>query len=239
MKEKYSCKIAVKCREGLKELFSHIKEIDVIVDRSEATPAFDYQLSIMSMPYILDMKSINDLPTQVPYLSAKDDNNFNIKKVKGKINIGICWSASVTGESYDGKVFDLKYLEPLIKNPKINVYSLQVGAENEDIKKLGYEKNIIDLTDKLTSFEKTASLMNNLDLVISSDTSVAHLAGALNKPVWIPLQKIPDWRWTNKGEITKWYPSAKLFRQKTNRSWDSVFQSLIAKISKQYKIKIG
>ncbi|NCB14418.1 MAG: tetratricopeptide repeat protein, partial [Erysipelotrichia bacterium] len=184
LKEKYGCKIAVKCREGLKELFKSIEEIDVIVDRSEETPAFDYQLSIMSMAYILDMKSINDLPNKMPYLSAKKDDTFNIKKVKGKINIGICWSASLTGESYEGKVFDLKFFEPLMNNPKINLYSLQVGDGSEDIKKYGYEKNIIDLTAKLTDFSKTASLINELDLVISSDTAVAHLTGALNKPVW-------------------------------------------------------
>uniref|UniRef100_UPI004047EA91 tetratricopeptide repeat protein n=1 Tax=Aliarcobacter sp. TaxID=2321116 RepID=UPI004047EA91 len=239
LKEKFGCKIAVKCREGLKELFSTIKEIDVIVDRSEFTPAFDYQLSIMSMPFILDMKSINDLPNKMPYLTAIEDDTFDVKKEKGKINIGICWSASVTGESYEGKVFDLKYFEEIIKNPKINVYSLQVGDGSEDIKKLGYENDIIDLTDKLTNFSKTASLISKLDLVISSDTAVAHLTGSLNKPIWIPLQKIPDWRWTNKGETTKWYPSAKLFRQKTARVWESVFQSINAKLSKQYKIKIN
>ena len=238
MKEKFGCKIAVKCREGLKELFESIKEIDVLVDRSEETPAFDYHLSIMSMPYILKMTTIDDLPKTMPYLTAKEDEEFNIKSVKGKINVGICWSASITGESYEGKVFELKYLESIIKNPKINVYSLQVGDGKEDIQKYGYEKDIIDLTDKLTSFGKTASLINKLDLVISSDTSVAHLAGALNKQVWIPLQKIPDWRWGTKGEITKWYPSAKLFRQKTARVWDGVFQSINSKLSKQYKIKI-
>lgn len=239
IKEKFGCKIAVKCREGLKELFQTIKEIDVIVDRSEATPEFDYQLSIMSMPFILGMKNINDLPKQMPYLKAIPNKDFEIKKEKGKINIGICWSASITGESYEGKVFDLKYFEPLINNPKINIYSLQVGDGSEDIKKLGFENKVIDLTSKLTDFSKTASLINELDLVISSDTAVAHLAGALNKEVWIPLQKIPDWRWTNKGETTKWYPSAKLFRQKTARVWDGVFQSLNAKLSKQFKIKIA
>ena len=239
IKEKFGCKIAVKCREGLKELFQSMKEIDVIVDRSEATPEFDYQLSIMSMPFILGMKSINDLPKQMPYLKSTPDKSLEIKKEKGKINIGICWSASVTGESYEGKVFDLKFFEPLMNNPKINLYSLQVGDGSEDIKKLGFEDRIIDLTDKLTDFSKTAYLIDNLDLVISSDTAVAHLAGALNKEVWIPLQKIPDWRWTNKGETTKWYPSAKLFRQKTARVWEGVFQSLNAKLSKQYKIKIS
>ena len=216
-----------------------MKEIDIVVDRSEETPPFDYQLSIMSMPFVLDMKSINDLPKQMPYLKSTPDKSLEIKKEKGKIDVGICWSASVTGESYEGKVFDLKFFEPLMNNPKINLYSLQVGDGSEDIKKLGFEDKIIDLTSKLTDFSKTAYLIDNLDLVISSDTAVAHLAGALNKQVWIPLQKIPDWRWTNKGETTKWYPSAKLFRQKTARVWEGVFQSINAKLSKQYKIKIN
>jgi tetratricopeptide (TPR) repeat protein len=239
LKEKFGCKIAVKCREGLKELFKTIDEIDVIVDRSEETPAFDYQLSIMSMPFILDMKSTDELPKKMPYLKAIFDKDLEIKKEKDKINIGICWSASLTGESYEGKVFDLKFFEPLMNNPKINLYSLQVGDGSEDIKNFKYEDKIVDLTHKLTDFSKTASLINELDLVISSDTAVAHLTGALNKPVWIPLQKIPDWRWTNKGETTKWYPSAKLFRQKTAKVWESVFQSINAKLSKQYKIKIN
>lgn len=239
LKEKFGCKIAVKCREGLKELFKTIDEIDVIVDRSEETPAFDYQLSIMSMPFILDMKSTDELPKKMPYLKAIFDKDLEIKKEKDKINIGICWSASLTGESYEGKVFDLKFFEPLMNNPKINLYSLQVGDGSEDIKIFKYEDKIIDLTYKLTDFSKTASLINELDLVISSDTAVAHLTGALNKPVWIPLQKIPDWRWTNKGETTKWYPSAKLFRQKTAKVWESVFQSINGKLSKQYKIKIN
>ena len=239
IKEKFGCKIAVKCREGLKELFQTMSEIDVIADRNEATPQFDYQLSIMSMPFVLGMKSINDLPKQIPYLKSTPYKELEIKKEKGKINIGICWSASITGESYEGKVFDLKFFEPLMNNPKINLYSLQVGDGSEDIKSFGYEDKIIDLTSNLTDFSKTSCLIDNLDLIISSDTAVAHLAGALNKEVWIPLQKIPDWRWTNKGELTKWYPSAKLFRQKTARVWEGVFQSINAKLSKKYKIRVS
>ena len=237
-KKKFPCKIAVKCRDELKELFKCIDEIDVLTHRNEPTPEFDYHLPIMSMPKLLNMKSNKDLPKQYPYLFANKDNDFQIESKKGHLNIGICWSASVTGESYDGKVFDLKYFEPLINSDKITIYTLQVGPENKDIKKFGFEDNIIDLTDKLTDFSKTASLMKELDLVISSDTSVAHLAGALDVPVWIPLQKIPDWRWGNKGDSSPWYPSAKLFRQKTNRVWDSVFQSIYDKIFTNFRIKI-
>ncbi len=237
-KKKFPCNIAVKCRDELKELFKSVEEIDILTHRNEATPDFDYHLPIMSMPKLLGMKTIKDLPKQNPYLNINEDEEFKIESKKGHLNIGICWSASVTGESYEGKVFSLEYFKPLIENDKITVYSLQVGPENDDIKKLGLEEKVIDWTDKLTDFSKTASMMKELDLVISSDTSVAHLAGALNIPVWIPLQKIPDWRWQNKGEKSAWYPSAKLFRQKSARQWDSVFQSIYDKIFSNYKIKI-
>ncbi len=238
LKEKFQCKIIVKCRDELKELLKSMLEIDLLCDRSEVTPEFDYHLPIMSMPFILNMKTIKDLPKNVPYLFAEEDEEFKLQKEENKINIGICWSASVTGDSYDGKVFDLQLLEPLINSENINIYSLQVGPENEDIKKYNYEDKIIDLTPKLTDFSKTASLLKELDLVISSDTSVAHLAGALNVPVWVPLQKIPDWRWQNKGIKTPWYPSAKLFRQKSARVWDGVFQSICDNIYQNFKIKI-
>lgn len=238
-KKRFPCKVAVKCRDELKELFTCIEEIDILTHRNEPTPDFDYQLSIMSMPKVLGMKSLKDLPKQSPYLFAKEDEEFKLETKKAHLNIGICWSASVTGESYEGKVFSLEYFKPFVDSEKITLYSLQVGPENEDIKKFGFEDKIIDWTDKLTDFSKTASLMKELDLVISSDTSVAHLAGALNVPVWIPLQKIPDWRWQNKGDKSPWYPSAKLFRQKTARQWDSVFQSIYDKIFSNFKIKIN
>lgn len=82
IKEKFGCKIAVKCREGLKELFQTMSEIDVIADRNEATPQFDYQLSIMSMPFVLGMKSINDLPKRIPYLKSTPYKELEIKKKK-------------------------------------------------------------------------------------------------------------------------------------------------------------
>ncbi len=240
IKQRYGCEVILQCRDELKTLFENsIENVDYFYARGdEKTPDFDYQISMLSLPYLYKISEAKQIDCGYPYLKAQDDEDLKIKKTKGMIDIGICWSASVTGESYDGKVFDLKFLEPLIKHPKINVYSLQVGVEKEDIKKYGYEDDIIDLTDKLTDFNKTASLVKQLDLTISSDTSVAHLCAALDLEVWVPLQKIPDWRWLNKGEKTPWYNSAKLFRQKTARVWDGVFQSIFAKLSKQFKIKI-
>ncbi len=240
LKEKYGCYVILQARDELEDLFENsIEGVDYFYPRdTQKTPQFDYQIAMLSLPYLFKMKTDKEIPIKMPYLKSTKDEEIVIPKKKGKIDIGICWSASITGESYDGKVFDLKYLEPLINNKKLNIYSLQVGDEKSDIKKYGYEDKIIDITHKLNSFKKTASFIDQLDLVISSDTSVAHLSGALNKEVWIPLQKVPDWRWANKGEKSHWYPSAKLFRQKTNRVWDSVFQSIYAKLGVKFKIKI-
>ena len=91
---------------------------------------------------------------------------------------------------------------------------------------------IIDYSDKLTDFSKTASLVKELDLVISSDTSVVHLCGALAVPVWVLVPKVPDFRWELKGENSSWYKSAKIFRQKSLGVWNSVFQSIYDKILK-------
>jgi len=234
--KKLGCKIVVECRDELKTLFEKMDCIDMIVGRDEQkTPYFDLHIPIMSLAYILDVKSFEDFPTK-PYFKIEENHDLKLKN--DKIKVGLCWSASATGESYDGKVFDLVNFELLIKNPKIQVYSLQVGHGSEQIKENGYENDIVDLTSKLTDFSKTASLMKELDLVISSDTSVAHLTGAIGVKTYTLLQKYPDWRWLNKGETSYLYPSMKLFRQKQNRVWKPVFQSLFAKMNKEYKLKL-
>lgn len=236
----FGCHVILQCRDELKSLFENsFKNIEHFYSRdSEKLPEFDYHYPMLSLPLLFDMQSVKDIPNTNPYLIAKDEDDLDIKKEDGKIDIGICWSASVTGESYDGKVFDIEYFRPIIEHKKFNVYTLQVGPENEELEKAGLKDNVIDLTDKLTDFNKTAYLMNQLDVIISSDTSVAHLAGAIDKEVIVPLQKIPDWRWENKGDKSYWYPSAKLFRQKSARVWDGVFQSIYAKMNKQYKVRL-
>ncbi|BFU78735.1 hypothetical protein ALC152_19500 [Arcobacter sp. 15-2] len=230
------CTLAIECRDELKTLFESMKCIDIVVGRDEQnTPSFDLHLPIMSLAYILDVRGFSDFPTE-PYFKVEKDEEFQLQN--DKIKIGLCWSASATGESYDGKVFDLSHFEPLIKNPKIQIYSLQVGYGSEQIEHNGYENDMIDFTDKFSDFSKTASFMKELDLVISSDTSVAHLAGAIGVKTYTLLQKYPDWRWLNKGDTSYLYPSMKLFRQKQNRIWEAVFQSLFAKMDKEYKLKL-
>ena len=232
--KKYLCKVILSTREELVSLFTGLKGINEVVSRENVkAPSYDYQIALMSLPYLLKMSSFKDIPSKKQYLFAPKEQTIKIKKEAGFFYVGITWSASVTGESYDGKVFDIKYLEPLLKNNKIIVYSLQVGPESVDIKNSKFNNNIIDRSNELKSFNDTASLIDQLDLVISSDTSVAHLAGALNKEVWVPIQKVPDWRWTEKDENSNWYESAKLFKQEKNRQWQSVFDKIFNTLDKK------
>lgn len=238
IKEKFGCKIIFKARDELVELFKNNCQIDEVCFRSESTPAFDFHLPIMSAGFILGIKDFQDFNGDSYLDIFKRDKHLKIKKENKKINIGICWSASITGESYEGKVFDLKYFEPLINSENLNIYSLQVGDGKSDIQKYGFEKKIIDLTEHLTDFRQTADLAKELDLVISSDTSVAHLCGAIGVKTWTLLQKYPDWRWENKGETSYMYDSMKLIRQKHDRNWETVFQSLYDRVQKEFKIKL-
>jgi Tfp pilus assembly protein PilF/ADP-heptose:LPS heptosyltransferase len=234
--QKLGSSIVVECRDELKSLFETMECIQTVVGREEhKTPPFDLHIPIMSLAYLLDVKSFEDFP-KPHYFKVQENDEFELKT--DKLKIGLCWSASATGESYDGKVFELNNFEPLIKNKKVQIYSLQVGHGSEQIEKYGYEDDIIDLSSQLTDFSKTASLMQQLDIVISSDTSVAHLAGAIGAKCITLLQKYPDWRWLNKGDESYLYPSMELIRQKQNRNWEGVFQSLFAKLNKKYKLKM-
>ncbi len=227
IKETFGCEVIFKARDELVELFRNTLEIDEICPRSAATPAFDYHLPIMSAAFVLDVKTREDFET-TPYIEPK--NKSKNEKQGSKKKIGICWSASSTGESYEGKVFDLSLLAPLLESQKYEIYSLQVGDASSDIKKLGFEALIIDKSKELVDFSKTADFIATLDCVISSDTSVAHLCGAMGVECYTMLQKVPDWRWGLEGEESFLYTNMKLLRQKERGDWEAPFSELFSRL---------
>lgn len=210
-------------REGLLELFESLEFIDSIYLREQKVPAFDFQIPFMSLAYIFD-KSLKKLTQNYPYFHIAE--KFDLGEKEKKVRIGIVWGASNTGESYKNKVFSLRHFEQMANNDKIELYSLQLGEDKNDIKKYGLSDKIIDLSDKIDSFHTTAKIINSLDLVITSDTSVAHLAGAMGANVWVLLQKVPDWRWGVSEHMSGWYPSARLFHQHSLGDFNSVFKQV-------------
>ena len=237
LKERFrDLKLKVQCREPLKKLFSTIDFIDEVVSRDEEAGAFDYQYAIMSLPYLLGM-ALDDIPNEV-YIP--EQNMLSLEVHPYKYNIGLVWGGSVTGESYPQKIFSPKDLSILMDHEDIGLYSLQVGKEDvQTLRDLHLnEDQIVDLSNRLSDFQKTASAIKTLDLVITSDTAVAHLAGALGKEVWILLMKKADWRWGLESNQTPWYPSARLFRQKEQGVWDNVFEEIICALEEKYSIDI-
>ncbi len=237
-RQKYpKLKIMVQCRKELKPLLKDLDYIDEVFSKDEQLPNFDYQLSILSLAHFLNI-TLNTLPKKISYIRIKHDN-FKLDLDAKKPNIGIVWGASNTGESYDNKVFSLKYFMPLIKSDKLKIFSLQVGDDSKEIKELNLtDDELINLEYRLSDFKKTALAIEQLDLIITSDTSVAHLAGALGKPTWVILQKQADWRWGRRVDKTPWYPTARLFRQNKQGNWSEVFEEVIKALEIKYSITL-
>ncbi len=222
--------VHIQVRKELKTLFEELDMFDKVYDKEESLGAFDYQYALMSLPYLFGVtKEEIDNQAYIPMPTGE----LEIELDSDTSNIGIVWGASNTGESYHDKVFSLEYFKPLLKEDAIRLYSLQVGEDAAQIEELGLDKDIVDLAPLLTDFRQTALAINQLDMVVTSDTSVAHLAGALGKEVVILLQKNADWRWGRGGEESVWYESATLLRQEKQGEWDVVFDQLESLLKKR------
>jgi len=217
IRQTFGCKIIFKARDELVTLFQNSFDCTV-VPRSEKTPPFDLHLPIMSAAFLLGVSSQKDFYVK-SYLKAPE-NKFTLQK--GKKNIGICWSASTSGESYESKVFDSAFFKPLLNRDDFVLHSLAV----DDADNAAKLKGVLDHSASINDFADTASLVKALDLVITCDTSVAHLCGALGVRTWVVLQKVPDWRWGLDGSTSYLYPSVQLFRQQKRGDWQSAFNEV-------------
>ncbi len=234
LKERYpTLKLKIQVRSELKTLLEEMDCFEEVLVRGEEIGEFDYQLALMSLPYVLKT-TLNSLPNSTPYMRV--NGNIDVDLDEKKLNIGVVWGASRTSESYEGRVYSLNYLKPLMEDEDIQLYSLQVAGDVEEIEKLGLSSNeIINLEDKLSDFKQTALMIEKLDFVITSDTSVAHLAGALGKETFVMLQKNAEWRWGLDEHKTPWYPSHKLVHQERQGDWESAFSKVYKMIQERKK----
>ena len=221
--KKIDVKIYVLVLKEQKRLFETIPDINIVSLKDISWfKKIDYYIRILSLPYIF--KTIkNTVPNKVPYFNIKEKNKkLNIPKKQ--INIGFVWQGEKNHENDKNRSVKLKQFEELIKQfPTINFYSLQLGEKTKIFKK--YE-NVKDCSTYLDDFYETAKIVKQLDVVITIDSAVAHLSGAIGIKTWILLPKIPDWRWMLKTNKSPWYPTVKLFRQKKEKGWKGVFKKI-------------
>ncbi len=147
--------------------------------------------------------------------------------------VGLVWAGKPEYTNDKKRSMPLSLFIPLLRSPGVTWFSLQKGRAADEIGLLPSELRPVDFTGALFDFEETAAFIENLDLVISVDTAVAHLAGALGKPVWTLLPFIPDWRWLLQREDSPWYPTMRLFRQSTIGDWGAVLNRVQRELGSQ------
>ncbi len=220
-------RIIVECQRSLAPLFSTIAGIDCLVAAGDPLPDFDLQAPFLSLPCILGTR-LESIPASVPYL-APGDRSISLDVADAdQLKIGIVWAGSAEHENDRNRSVKLSDFAGLLDIPAIQLCSLQVGERAGDLETSEGGGQIVDVTAGISDYADTAALIEQLDLVISVDTSVAHLAGALAKPVWVLLPFAPDWRWLLDRSDSPWYPTMRLFRQKSAGDWEGVFADVAA-----------
>jgi Flp pilus assembly protein TadD len=189
---------------------------------------FDVHLPLMSLPMVL--RKFDPLPMTEPYIRADDGLRQQIGERKG-LKVGLAWAGSATHKNDRNRSISLAKLGPLMRDD-VEFYSLQVGSGAEQAEHPPAEIRLTNLTRNLRDFADTAALIDQLDLVITVDTAVAHLAGAMGKPIWVLLPEPADWRWMLEREDSPWYPTMRLLRQQRAGDWDEVITRVARELEK-------
>jgi hypothetical protein len=219
--------IILEVQAPLKSLLSTVENVGVVVAQGEDIPPFDYHCMLMSLPFAFD-SSRQSMPAPTSYLKAPSDKSTYWADRLGELpapRIGICWSGNPDHKNDHNRSIPLQWLADRLP-PEFTYISLQKELREHDREALKSNTKLLSFTEQLEDFSDLAGLIDNLDMVISVDTSVAHLAGALGKPLCILLPYSPDWRWMQTGESSPWYPTAKLFRQPALSDWESAIKRL-------------
>jgi len=224
---RYGAKVTFQIPKGMKSLMNNLSSDIEITTKENLNINFDLKCSLGDLFEIFKINKSN-IPYTKGYLIIEKQwvDKWKNKLDKNKFNIGIAWQGKRGGVVDEGRSLELKNFEEISNIENINLVSLQKNDGSEQINEFSKNNNIIDFNDVLDIEEKfmdTAGLMKNLDLVISSDTSIIHLAGGLGVNAWLLLQKYPFWYWHSNNNFSIWYDSVKIFKQTENHNWKKLF----------------
>jgi tetratricopeptide (TPR) repeat protein len=226
--------VIVEAQPALLPLLRTCSGVAVAFPPGEECPPYDVYAYLMSIPGLM-RTTLATIPAHVPYLSADPELigrwRDELHSYSG-FKIGICWQGNPKHQQDRLRSVPLARFIALAKVPGVQLFSLQVGAGQEQLAKLKDDFNVVDLGQKFdaNSFADAAAVVRNMDLIITADTAIAHLAGALGAPVWVLLLACPDWRWLLQREDSPWYPTMRLFRQRQFGRWDAVFERITSEL---------
>jgi hypothetical protein len=199
------------------------KKLEALLAANASASPFDYHCPFMSLPLGVHLRPDNILPG-FPYLHPREDPR-PVSLAPGRLQVGIVWAGNPKlANDRNRSLPHFRLLSPLLELPECQFHSLYIGSRTNELEGFAID----DPTSGFRDFDDTAAYIQHLDLVITVDTAVAHLAGALGKAVWILLPTPAEWRWYPYGETTPWYPSARLFIQKTPGDWSEVVDRIAA-----------
>ena len=224
-------RVILTCHKPLIRLLSTIPGIEEIIPMGQLLPAFDVYVPLLSLPGVLGT-TLETVPNQVPYLTVPP-TTVQLPPAAiahPRLKVGLVWSGGSLYKQNQSRSFGLLEFASLLDCPHVAFYSLQKGIPQLEIGALGWSSRVVDLNAQLNDMADTAAAIAQLDLVITVDTSVAHLAGALGKPVWVLLAHVPDWRWMLDRHDSPWYPTMRLFRQARPGDWAGVIQTVIQEL---------
>ncbi|HWA17067.1 MAG TPA: tetratricopeptide repeat protein, partial [Gemmatimonadales bacterium] len=217
-------KLVLECQPALTRLLEALPSVVQVVARGENLPAVDCHIPLLALPRLFKTR-LGTIPTEMPYLPTTTwSNRVPVLPAAKGLKVGLVWGGNA--KPSPKRSIPLQTLAPLFALPGITWYSLQVGEHQTQIAQVPEAKVMHDLSPQIRDFADTAALVGQLDLVISIDTSVAHLAGGLGVNLWVMSVATPDWRWASEEVDSPWYPNAQLFRQPRPGDWTPVVEQL-------------
>ena len=211
-------RVLLECPPTLLRLLQANLDVDAVIAHGSPLPPFDAHCPLLSLPGLFRTDAAN-VPSPGGYLRPLDNVSSPIQR---RPAIGLVWRGRPEHLNDRNRSIPLALLEPLLRQSRVPFVSLQVGTCAHELSEVPWGRDVEHVGERISDFADTAAAVAALDLVIAVDTSVAHLAGALAKPVWVMLPHVPDWRWLMDGETTPWYASMRLFRQERIGDWKGV-----------------
>ncbi len=222
-------RVVLLCHREQARLFERLPGVSAVVTTVEQLPPYDRFAAMMSLPLMCGTPSLEAIPKAFPYLSPPPDVSdrwrARLSATPGP-KVGLIWAGAAKPDPLRTVPFD--QLAPLLAVPGVHWYGLQFGPPAADLAGAGVP--VVDLSPDLTDFAETAAAMEQLDLVITIDSAVCHLAGALGRPTWTLLPFSPDFRWLLDRADSPWYPSMQLFRQAERKRWGPVIERVAAEL---------
>jgi tetratricopeptide (TPR) repeat protein len=234
--QKRGGKVFLEVPKALLPLLQPYGSVDGLVAQGTPLPLYDVHVPLMSLPGIFGT-TLASIPAGVPYLFAQPQRIEKWRQglPKGR-KVGICWQGNPQNKGDGYRSIPLQEFAPLAHVPGMHLISLQKGKGEEQLGEVGQELGIISLGkswDEEGAFLDTAAVLTHLDLVITCDSALAHLAGAMGRPAWLALSSVPDWRWLQQRSDSPWYPTLRLFRQKKLGAWKEVFEQMAAALQNE------